>query len=152
MCSLFSVSVHVCVSGIHSLLFSGTMHLWGFFTTLNSGTACMLWTCHEAAACSWKGTGMLTPVWIHNNETSYQVSTSGGTQTLPQIMGKPCNCINFVKSHNLYYKSCENPCHILQVTRTASERVMKSKVHMIQSLSPQYQVMQEKISLVCCHL
>ena len=34
---------------------------------------------------------------------------AGGTQTLPQIMGKPRNCIKFVKSRNLYYKSCENP-------------------------------------------
>ena len=45
-----------------------------------------------------------------------------------------------------YYKSCENPYQVLQVTREsvsgtkshvrASERAMKSKVHMIKSLSP----------------
>ena len=35
-----------------------------------------------------------------------------------------------------YYKSRENPYQVLQVTRAASERAMKSKVRMIKSLSP----------------
>ena len=34
-----------------------------------------------------------------------------------------------------YYKSCENPYQVLQVTCVVSERAMKSKVHMIKSLS-----------------
>ena len=40
----------------------------------------------------------------------------------------------YCKSHkNLYqyYKSCENPYKVLQVTRTASEHAMKWKVRMI---------------------
>ena len=28
-------------------------------------------------------------------------------------MGKPCNRRQFVKSHNPYYKSCENPYHVV---------------------------------------
>ena len=35
-----------------------------------------------------------------------------------------------------YYKLRENPYQVLQVTRTASEGAMKSKVRMIKSLSP----------------
>ena len=35
-----------------------------------------------------------------------------------------------------YFKSRENLYQVLQVTRAASERAMKSKVHMIKSLSP----------------
>ena len=35
-----------------------------------------------------------------------------------------------------YYKSHENPYQVLQVTRAASERAMKSKVRVIKSLSP----------------
>ena len=35
-----------------------------------------------------------------------------------------------------YYKSRENPYQVLQVMCAASERAMKSKVHMIKSLSP----------------
>ena len=42
----------------------------------------------------------------------------------------------YKKPYLLYYKSRENPYQALQVTRTASERVMKSKVRMIKSLSP----------------
>ena len=33
-----------------------------------------------------------------------------------------------------YYKSRENPYQVLQVTRAASERALKSKVRMIKSL------------------
>ena len=73
-----------------------------------------------------------------------------------ESMGKPCSCMQFIKSrifycksHNnpyqyyksrenpyQYYKSRENPYQVLQVTRAASERAMKLKVRMIKSLSP----------------
>jgi len=54
-------------------------------------------------------------------------------------MRKPCSCIQFIKcrifycksSENLYYhyyKSCENPYQVLQVTCAVSEHAMKSKV------------------------
>ena len=54
---------------------------------------------------------------------------------------KPCNCMQFIKSHTFYcksrenlyqyYKSLENPYQVLQVTHAVSERAMKLKVHMI---------------------
>ena len=63
-----------------------------------------------------------------------------------ESMGKPCSCMQCIKSRifycksrkNLYqyYKSRENPYQVLQVTRTASERAMKSKDRMIKSSSP----------------
>ena len=63
-----------------------------------------------------------------------------------ESMGKPCSCMQFIKSRIFYcksrenpyqyYKSRENPYQVLQVTRAASERAMKSKVRMIKSLSP----------------
>ena len=63
-----------------------------------------------------------------------------------ESMGKPCSCMQFIQSRNFYckshenpyqyYKSRENPYQVLQVTRAASERAMKSKVRMIKSLSP----------------
>ena len=83
-----------------------------------------------------------------------------------ESMGKPCSCMQFIKSRIFYcksrenpyqyyksrenpyqyyksrenpyqyYKSHENPYQVLQVTRAASERAMKSKVRMIKSLSP----------------
>ena len=62
-----------------------------------------------------------------------------------ESMGKPCSCTLFIKSRICnkshenpyqYYKSRENPYQVLQVTCAASERAMKSKVHMIKSLSP----------------
>ena len=46
-----------------------------------------------------------------------------------------------------YYKSCENPYQVLQVTCAASERAMKLKVRMINTI---IQAIPEKISLVCC--
>ena len=58
-------------------------------------------------------------------------------------MGKPCSCMQFIKSRIFYYKSRENPYQVLQVTRTTSESAMKSKVCMIKSLSPQYQTITE---------
>ena len=36
----------------------------------------------------------------------------------------------------IFYHTYENPYQVLQVTRAASERAMKSKVRMIKSLSP----------------
>ena len=48
------------------------------------------------------------------------------------------NPYQYYKSHEnpyQYYKSRENPYQVLQVTRAASERAMKSKVRMIKSLS-----------------
>ena len=63
-----------------------------------------------------------------------------------ESMGKPCSCMQFIKSRIFYSKSCknpyqyyksrENPYQVLQVTRAASERAMKLKVRMIKSLSP----------------
>ena len=63
-----------------------------------------------------------------------------------ESMGKPCSCMQFIKSRIFYcksrenpyqyYKSRENPYQVLQVTRAASEHTMKSKVRMIKSLSP----------------
>ena len=63
-----------------------------------------------------------------------------------ESMGKPCSCMQFIKSRIFYcksrenpyqyYKSHENPYQVLQVTHTASERAMKSKVRMIKSFSP----------------
>ena len=49
-----------------------------------------------------------------------------------------------------YYKSHKNPHQVLQVMCSASECAMKSKVRMIKVLSPQYQAIPEKVSLVCC--
>ena len=64
-----------------------------------------------------------------------------------ESVGKPCNCIQFIKSIffllqvmrkfvSVYYKSRGNSYQVLQVTCAASERAMKSKVCMIKSLSP----------------
>ena len=53
-----------------------------------------------------------------------------------ESMGKPCSCTQFIKSRIFYYKLRENPYQVLQVTCAVSERAMKSKVHMIKSLSP----------------
>ena len=63
-----------------------------------------------------------------------------------ESMGKPCSCMQFIKSHIFYCKSRENPYQyyksrenlyqVLQVMRGTSERAMKSKVRMIKSLSP----------------
>ena len=74
-----------------------------------------------------------------------------------ESIGKPCSCMQFRKSCIFYYKShvnpyqycksCENLYQVLQVTCTVSERAMR--VHMIKSLSPQYQTILEKISLHC---
>ena len=71
-------------------------------------------------------------------------------------MGKPCSCIQFIKSHIFYcksrensyqyYKLRENPYQVLQVTRTASE----CKGSYDKSFSPKYQAIPEKISRVCC--
>ena len=57
------------------------------------------------------------------------------------VNGKPCSCMQFIKSHifyckshkNLYqyYRSLENPYQVLQVTRAVSEHAMKLKVRMI---------------------
>ena len=75
-----------------------------------------------------------------------------------ESIGKHCSCTQFIKSLIFttshariristasyvkicfrYYKSRENPYQVLQVTCTASERAMKSKVHMIKSLPPKY--------------
>ena len=51
------------------------------------------------------------------------------------VNGKPCSCMQFIKSRIFYYKSRdnpyqyyksrENPYQVLQVTCTASERAMK---------------------------
>ena len=50
--------------------------------------------------------------------------------------------MQFIKSRIFYCKSRENPYQypyqVLQVTRAASEHAMKSKVCVIQSLSPSY--------------
>ena len=58
-----------------------------------------------------------------------------------ESMGKPCSCMQFIKSRIFYCKSCENPYQyyksrenpyqVLQVTHAVSERAMKSKVRMI---------------------
>ena len=63
-----------------------------------------------------------------------------------ESMGKPCSCMQFIKSRIFYcksrenpyqyYKSRENPYQVLQVMCAASERAIKSKVRMIKSLSP----------------
>ena len=63
-----------------------------------------------------------------------------------ESMGKPCSCMQCIESRIFYcklrenpyqyYKSRENPYQVLQVTRAASERAMKSKVRMIKSLLP----------------
>jgi len=60
-----------------------------------------------------------------------------------ESMGKPCSCMQFIKScifycksHEnlyLYYKSRENSCQVLQVKHTASEGAIKSKVRLIKS-------------------
>ena len=65
---------------------------------------------------------------------------------LRESMGKPCSCMQFIKSRIFFCKSHENPYQyyeshenlyqVLQVMRTASRCAMKSKVHMIKSLSP----------------
>ena len=37
-------------------------------------------------------------------------------------MGKPCSCIQFIKSRIFYCKSHKNPYQVLQVTHAVSER------------------------------
>ena len=58
------------------------------------------------------------------------------------------NPYHYCKNPYQYCKSRENMYQVLQVTRAASECAMKLKVRMIKSLSPQYQVIPEKLSLV----
>jgi len=62
------------------------------------------------------------------------------------VNGEALQLLQFIKSRIFYcksrenpyqyYKSRENPYQVLEVTRAASERAMKSKVRMIKSLSP----------------
>ena len=86
-------------------------------------------------------------------------------------MGKPCSCMQFIKSRICYYKSCENPYQycksrenpyqVLQVTRefvsgtTSHVRCVRTcneieglydKITI--TIVPSYT---GKISLVCCH-
>ena len=56
-----------------------------------------------------------------------------------ESMGKPYSCIQFIKSRVFHCKSL-----------TLHLNVQWSKVHMIKLLSPWYQAMPSKISLVCC--
>ena len=53
-----------------------------------------------------------------------------------EAMGKPCSCMQFIRSRIFYYNPRENLYQVLQVTCAVSECAMKSKVHMIKSLSP----------------
>ena len=50
-------------------------------------------------------------------------------------MGKPCSCMQFIRSRIFYYNPRENLYQVLQVTCAVSECATKSKVHMIKSLS-----------------
>ena len=53
-----------------------------------------------------------------------------------EVNGKPCSCMQFIRSRIFYYNPRENLYQVLQVTCAVSECAMKSKVHMIKSLSP----------------
>ena len=62
-----------------------------------------------------------------------------------ESMGKPCSCMQFIKSCIFYcksresrYQSRENPYQVLQVTRTGSERAMKLKDKIIITIVPSY--------------
>ena len=66
-----------------------------------------------------------------------------------ESMGKPCSCVQFIKSRifycksreNLYqyYKSRENPYQVLQVTHAASERAMRGSYDkIIITIAPSY--------------
>ena len=46
-------------------------------------------------------------------------------------MGKPCSCMQFIKSCISYYTSCENLYQVPQVMCAASECAMKPKVRII---------------------
>ena len=46
-------------------------------------------------------------------------------------MGKPCSCMQFIKSCISYYMSCENLYQVLQVMCVASKCAMKAKILMI---------------------
>ena len=80
---------------------------------------------------------------LHNNGTNIYYITHTNVW---ESMGKPCSCMQFIKSRIFYCKSCENPYQyymsrenpyqVLQVMHAASECAMKSKVCMIKSLSP----------------
>ena len=59
-------------------------------------------------------------------------------------MGKPCSCMQFIKSHIFYYKSRENPYQVLQVMHAASECAMKSKVRMINHYHQSTKLYQKK--------
>ena len=64
-----------------------------------------------------------------------------------ESMGKPCSCLQFIKSRILYYKSRENPYQVLQVTCASSEHAMRG-VHIydkiiitiVPSLVPRHQI------------
>ena len=50
-----------------------------------------------------------------------------------EAMGKPCSCVQFIKSRIFY---CKSRAICIRYHRAASERAMKLEVHMIKSLSP----------------
>ena len=68
-----------------------------------------------------------------------------------ESMGKPCSCMQFIKSHTFYcklrensyqyYKSRENPYQVLQVTHAVSEHAMNregSYDKIITTIAPSY--------------
>ena len=71
-----------------------------------------------------------------------------------ELMGKPCSCTQFIKSHIFYYNSSKNSYQlVLQVMQKSvlghvhvSECAMKSKVRMIKSLSPWYKAIPKNIA------
>ena len=62
-----------------------------------------------------------------------------------ESMGKLCSCTQFIKSHIFYYKSCENPCQVLQVTRefvSGNASHMRIRIRYYKSRKNPYQVQQ----------
>ena len=66
----------------------------------------------------------------------YCMGVNGKALQLHAVCKKPYFYYKSCKNPYQYYKSHENLYQVLQVTRAASERAVKSKLHMIKSLSP----------------
>jgi len=74
--------------------------------------------------------------YYHTSNSRECMGVNGEVLQLCAVYKKPYFYCKSCKNTYQYHKSHENPYQVLQVTRAASERAMKSKVRMIKSLSP----------------
>ena len=79
---------------------------------------------------------------VYNSDLSYIYLTHANVW---ESMGKPCSCTQFIKSRIFYYKSCENPYQVLQVTResvSGTTSHVRIRIRYYTSCDNLYQVLQ----------